>query len=45
MVALVVIMIVAVVVVVVVVVGVWLMHASQEVGRLDRCLTVPSYCR
>ena len=40
MVALVVIIIVAVVVVVIVVVGVWLMHASQEVGRLDRCLTV-----
>ena len=32
--------VVVVVVVVIVVVGVWLMHASQEVGRLDRCLTV-----
>ena len=38
--AAVVIIIVAVVVAIVVVVGFWLMHASQEVGRLDRCLTV-----
>ena len=43
--AVVVIIIVAVVVVVVVVVGAWLMHASQEVWRLDRCLAVPSCCR
>ena len=44
MVAVVVIIVAVVVVVVVVVVGV-LAHASQEVGRIDRCLTVPSYCR
>ena len=43
--AVVVIIIVAVVVVVIVVVRAWLMHASQEVWRLDRCLAVPSYCR